>query len=90
MPGGWKWQLYRDRRGSSRYWLRRIIRIRYYTNSLKYTLAAAQALLDVPGMDAEQIARKAMKIAADLCVFTNHTHMVEVLDGIAKDDKIAK
>lgn len=41
-------------------------------------------------MDAEQIARKAMKIAADLCVFTNHTHMVEVLDGIAKDDKIAK
>lgn len=39
-----------------------------------YALAAARALYDVPGMDAEAIARKAMKIAADLCVFTN-THL---------------
>ncbi len=39
-----------------------------------YALAAARALYDVPDMDAEAIARKAMKIAADLCVFTN-THL---------------
>jgi len=50
--------------------------------------AAATALLDVPGMDAEQIARKAMNIAADLCVYTNHVHMVESLDFIAKDKRI--
>ena len=38
-------------------------------------------------MSAEQIARKAMNIAADLCVYTNHDHMVEVLDSIEKDKK---
>ena len=36
-------------------------------------------------MSAEQIARKAMNIAADLCVYTNHVHMVEVLESIEKD-----
>jgi ATP-dependent HslUV protease subunit HslV len=36
-------------------------------------------------MDAEQIARKAMNIAADLCVYTNHVHMVEVLEAINKE-----
>ena len=39
------------------------------------------------GMTAEQIARKAMNIAADLCVYTNHEHMVEVLESIEKDKK---
>ena len=52
-----------------------------------YAQAAAQALLDVEEMSAEQIARKAMNIAADLCVYTNHDHMVEVLDSIEKDKK---
>lgn len=46
----------------------------------KVNLAAAKALLDVEGMNAEQIARKSMKIAADLCVYTNHEVMVEVLE----------
>ena len=35
-----------------------------------YALAAARALID-SDMDAEAIARKAMKIAADICVYTN-------------------
>lgn len=48
-------------------------------------LAAATALLDVDGLDAEMIAKRAMNIAADLCVYTNHTHMIEVLDSIVKD-----
>ena len=47
--------------------------------------AAAQALLDVEGLSAEQIARKAMNIAVDHCVYTNHEHMVEVLDSVVKD-----
>ena len=42
-----------------------------------YALAAARALYDVEGMDAEQIARKAMKIAGELCVFTNDNLTVE-------------
>ena len=32
-------------------------------------------------MDAEAIAKKAMNIAADLCVYTNHDHMIEVLES---------
>jgi ATP-dependent HslUV protease subunit HslV len=31
-------------------------------------------------MDAEQIARKAMAIAADICVYTNGNLTVEMLD----------
>ncbi len=44
-----------------------------------YALAAARALAD-SDMDAEQIARRAMKIAADICVFTNENVTVEKLD----------
>src|SRR2546425_10679788 len=36
-----------------------------------YALSAARALIDVEGLDAEAIARKAMKIAAEICVYTN-------------------
>ena len=36
-----------------------------------YALAAARALMDTD-KDAEEIARKAMQIAADICVYTNH------------------
>jgi ATP-dependent HslUV protease subunit HslV len=44
-----------------------------------FALAAARALLDVPGLGAEEIARRAMKIAADICVYTNHSLTVESL-----------
>lgn len=42
-----------------------------------YALAAARALIENTEMDAEEIARKSMKIAADLCVFTNHNLTIE-------------
>lgn len=42
-----------------------------------YALAAARALYEVDGLDAETIARRAMKIAGDLCVFTNNNLTVE-------------
>jgi len=45
-----------------------------------YALAAARALLD-SDMDAEAIARKAMAIAADICVYTNGNITVETIDG---------
>jgi len=39
-----------------------------------YALAAARALIGVSGMDADAIARKAMEIAAGICIYTN-THL---------------
>ncbi len=44
-----------------------------------YALSAALALVDYED-DAEILARKAMKIAADVCVFTNENVTVESLD----------
>jgi ATP-dependent HslUV protease subunit HslV len=42
-----------------------------------YALSAARALVDIDGLDAEAIARKAMTIAADICVYTNRNVIVE-------------
>ena len=42
-----------------------------------YALAAARALIDIDGLEAEAIARKAMAIAADICVYTNTNLTVE-------------
>jgi ATP-dependent HslUV protease, peptidase subunit HslV len=44
-----------------------------------YALAAARALIDTD-KDAEEIARKAMEIAADICVYTNHNFVIETLE----------
>ncbi len=44
-----------------------------------YALSAARALIDTD-LGAEEIARKAMQIAADICVYTNHNFVVETLD----------
>ena len=45
-----------------------------------FALSAAKALVDVDGMDAETIARKAMGIAADICVYTNRNIVLETLE----------
>jgi ATP-dependent HslUV protease, peptidase subunit HslV len=45
-----------------------------------YALAAARALYETD-MDAETVARKAMAIAADICVYTNGNLIVESLDA---------
>src|SRR5262244_374859 len=46
-----------------------------------YALAAARALADTD-MDAETIVRKAMAIAADICVYTNRSVTVESLKTV--------
>jgi ATP-dependent HslUV protease, peptidase subunit HslV len=46
-----------------------------------FALAAARALIDTD-MDAEAITRKAMKIAAEICVYTNGNLTVEILDAV--------
>jgi len=44
-----------------------------------YALAAARALMDTD-ISAEEIARKSMAIAADICVYTNHQLVLEIID----------
>ncbi|MBY7649052.1 MAG: HslU--HslV peptidase proteolytic subunit [Candidatus Liberibacter europaeus] len=44
-----------------------------------YALAAARALMNTE-KTAEEIAREAMSIAADICVYTNHEIVLEVLE----------
>jgi ATP-dependent HslUV protease subunit HslV len=46
-----------------------------------YALAAARALMETD-MDAETIARKAMKIAAEICVYTNTSVTLEKLNAV--------
>src|SRR6478609_2390627 len=46
-----------------------------------YALAAARALKDYE-TDAEALARKAMKVAADICVYTNENVTAETLDSV--------
>jgi ATP-dependent HslUV protease subunit HslV len=45
-----------------------------------YALAAAKALMDT-NLGAEEIARKAMAIAAEICVYTNTSVVIEALDS---------
>ena len=44
-----------------------------------YALAAARALVEIEGFDAETIARRAMAIAAGICVYTNDRVTLEKL-----------
>ena len=44
-----------------------------------FALAAARAMLDRDDLDAEAVARRALEIAADICVFTNRNILVESL-----------
>ena len=45
-----------------------------------YALAAARALVKHTEMEAADIAKEALTLAADICVFTNHNIKVEELD----------
>jgi ATP-dependent HslUV protease, peptidase subunit HslV len=44
-----------------------------------YAQAAARALLEFTEMSPEEVVRKALQIAGDLCIYTNQTHSVETL-----------
>ena len=45
-----------------------------------YAQSAARALLENTQLDAETVVRKALSIAADLCIYTNQQVVVETLD----------
>ncbi|HMO07404.1 MAG TPA: ATP-dependent protease subunit HslV [Paracoccaceae bacterium] len=44
-----------------------------------FALAAARGLMAIPDLDAEAVARRAMAIAAEICVFTNGSLTVEAI-----------
>lgn len=45
-----------------------------------YALAAARALLDNTTLNAREIAERALNIAADICIYTNHNITLELLE----------
>ncbi len=46
-----------------------------------YALAAARALATVEELSAEEVCRRAMRIAADICVYTNSNIAIETLES---------
>ena len=48
-----------------------------------YAQAAARALLENTDMNARDIAVKALDIAGDICIYTNHNHTIEELPSKA-------
>ncbi|MBB2163196.1 ATP-dependent protease subunit HslV [Gluconacetobacter sp. 1b LMG 1731] len=44
-----------------------------------YALSAARALAEIDGLSAAEIARRAMRIAGEICVYTNHSVILETL-----------
>ena len=46
-----------------------------------YALAAARALATVDDLSAEEIARRSMAVVADICVYTNSSVTLEILDA---------
>lgn len=45
-----------------------------------YAQSAARALLDYTELPPADIVKKSLTIAADLCIYTNQNHVIEVLD----------
>lgn len=45
-----------------------------------YAQAAARALLENTELTPEEIVKKALTVAGDLCIYTNQNHTIEVLD----------
>jgi len=48
-----------------------------------YALAAARALMTTnPDMSSEEVAKRAMDIASDMCVYTNKEYVIETIEAI--------
>jgi ATP-dependent HslUV protease subunit HslV len=44
-----------------------------------FALSAARALVTHSTLDAEQIVKEALNIAGDICIYTNHNHLIETI-----------
>ena len=47
-----------------------------------YALAAARALIEIEELNAEAVARKAMSIAAKICIYTNENVTMETISTL--------
>lgn len=56
----------------------------HFMYSLLPTVAAARALMSVDDMSAEEVASRAMHVAASMCVHTNTEFIVHTLDDKGK------
>ena len=45
-----------------------------------YAQAAAKGLIDHTELSAEEVVRKSLAIAGELCIYTNQSHVIEVLE----------
>jgi ATP-dependent HslUV protease subunit HslV len=45
-----------------------------------YAMSAARALVDIKTLNVKEIVEKSMKIAADLCVYTNNNVLIEIIE----------
>jgi hypothetical protein len=56
--------------------------------SSSINIAAARALMSVEDLSAEEVARRAMNVASDMCVYTNKEFLTFSVEdvGPAKDD----
>jgi len=52
-----------------------------------FALAAARALMSVDDMSAEDVAKKAMNVASDMCVYTNKEFLSYTLNDISNTDE---
>ena len=46
-----------------------------------YAQAAARALVENTDLPPEDVVKRALAIAGDLCIYTNQSHVIEVLEG---------
>ena len=46
--------------------------------------------MDIPDLSAEDVAKKAMRVASDMCVYTNDTYRVEVIKTNDEDTSTKK
>ncbi|HAJ14485.1 MAG: ATP-dependent protease subunit HslV [Hydrogenophaga sp.] len=47
-----------------------------------YAQSAAKALIDHTQLSAEDVVREALKVAGELCIYTNMSHTIETLEGV--------
>ena len=50
-----------------------------------YALSAARALVRNTDLSAEEIVKKSLEIAGEICVFTNQNHIIETIDANAPE-----
>ena len=55
-----------------------------------YALAAARALFYNTDLSAEEIVKKSLEIACNICVFTNENHVIETLESTKKNTGLNK